>query len=144
MAEEIENKPSIDEFARLYILSGCTNAKGAAIKAGYSEKSAEAQASRLLTTVKVKKLVDKFKNTQHKNFIWSKEEKLKRLQDIADMSIRKVHDQFGNEKAESLSSAVSAIKEHNVMQGDNAPIMTDTTIRCEETLAERLTGGSKR
>jgi len=144
VAEEIETKPSIDEFARLYILSGCTNAKGAAIKAGYSEKSAEAQASRLLTTVKVKKLVDEFKNTQHESFIWTKEQKLQRLQDIADMSIRSIHDQFGNEKAESLSSAVTAIKEHNVMQGDNAPVMTETTLRCDETLASRLTSGSKK
>ena len=143
VAEE-KVKTAIDEFARFYILNGCKDAKGAAIKAGYSEKTADQQASRMLKNVKVKKLIDEYKNTVHEKFIWSKEEKLKRLQDIADMSIRSIHDQFGNEKAESLSSAVSAIKEHNVMQGDNAPVMTETTLRCDETLASRLTSGSKK
>ena len=137
-------KTAIDEFARFYILNGCKDAKGAAIKAGYSEKTADQQASRMLKNVKVKKLIDEYKKTVHKSFIWSKEQKLQRLQDIADMSIRSIHDQFGNEKAESLSSAVTAIKEHNVMQGDNAPVMTETTLRCDETLASRLTSGSKK
>jgi len=47
-------------FVEAYCCNGF-NATQAAITAGYSEKTAESQASRLLTNVKVKEKVDAFK-----------------------------------------------------------------------------------
>ena len=85
-------KPSLDTFIKEYILLGCKNAKQAAIKAGYSEKTADQQGSRLLKNVKV----------------------------------------------------ISAIKEHNLMMGHNAPTESTSIIKVEKSLADRLTNASKR
>lgn len=115
-----KKKPSPEEFARQYILNGCVNGRQAAIAAGYSEKSAESQASRLLTTVKVKAAIEKHQKIETNSFIWNKQKKLEMLQDIATLSLNKIVDQYGNERSENLPAAVSAIKEHNAMQGDYA------------------------
>lgn len=48
------------QFCREYIID--LNATQAAIRAGYSSKTAEAQASRLLTNVKIQKLIQELKN----------------------------------------------------------------------------------
>lgn len=117
---ESKKKPSPEEFARQYILNGCVNGRQAAIAAGYSEKSAESQASRLLTTAKVKAAIEKHQKVKIDSFIWNKQKKLEMLQDIATLSLNKIIDQYGNERSENLPAAVSAIKEHNAMQGDYA------------------------
>lgn len=132
-------KPTVDKFIKEYILGGLSNAKQAAIKAGYSEKTAEQQASRLLRAVKVKQAIKKHQEMANNSFIWSKEKKLKVLEEIVECAT--------SEDAEkgmlNMPSAIAAIKEHNLMQGDNAPIVTDNT-NTNQTLAEKLSGGSKR
>ncbi len=42
-----------------------------------------------------------------------------------------------------MPSAIAAMKEHNLMQGDNAPIVTEN-LNTNQSLAEKLSGGSKR
>jgi len=110
-----------EPFAKAYILTGCKNGTQAAIDAGYSEKTAAQQASRLLKDVKVKALIDKFKVQELKPFIKSKIEKLEMLQDIA-IACMVIDDEKGMLNA---PSAIAAIKEHNAMQGDNAPTETN-------------------
>jgi len=120
------NKPSIDQFIHCYLLNG-RNGLQAAIDAGYSEKTAAAQASRLLTTVKVKEALAKAQKVEQTAFIWDKAKKLGILQEIVTKSMRSTVDPQGNERMESSASAVSAIKEHNLMQGDNAATEIEVT-----------------
>lgn len=115
-------KPSPAEFVKQFILTGCNDGTQAAIAAGYSEKTAPQQASRLLKTVKVKQLLEEHKNIELKPFIKSKQEKLTMLQDIAEACMQ-ADDEKGMVNA---SGAIAAIKEHNVMQGDNAPTQTES------------------
>lgn len=134
------NKPSKDAFVKEYILTGCRNGTKAAINAGYSEKTAAQTASRLLKDVKVLTMIDEYKKAQTKKFIRTKEEKLLNLEKIIDASM-KADDEKGMLNAQA---AIAAIKTHNEMQGDNAPLETNNNIKVEQSLAERLTNGSKR
>jgi len=121
-----KKKPDLDRFIQRYIENGCKNAKDAAIFAGYSERTADQQGSRLLKNVKVIEAVEKYKKEQLSAHIWRKEEKLELLQKIASNGIRDVVDKDGNIKMENPSASVAAIKEHNLMQGDNAPVEVET------------------
>lgn len=121
-----KKKPDLDRFIERYIENGCKDGRDAAIYANYSEKTADQQASRLLKNVKVIEAVEKYKKSQLSAHIWRKEEKLAMLQKIASGGIRDVVDKDGNIKMENPSASVAAIKEHNLMQGDNAPIVEDT------------------
>ena len=134
-----EKKPSKEDFAKQFILTGCKNGTQAAINAGYSEKTAPQAASRLLKDVNVLTMVDEYKKASLKKFIWTKEEKLQKLEKIA----KKAMEDDPERGMINMQSAISAIKEHNLMQGDNAPTVTESTVT-NTTLAERLTGGSKR
>ena len=134
------SKPDLDLFIKEYVLSGLKNAKQAAIKAGYSEKTADQQASRLLKNVKVKEAIDAHQKKKDAEFIWSKERKLKILQDTIE-NCANLNDE---QKMNNPASLIAAIKEHNLMQGDNAPTETNANITVSETLASKLTGGSKR
>ena len=122
-----------ENFVKAYILTGCKKGTQAAIDAGYSEKTAAQQASRLLKDVKVKALIDKFKVQDLKPFIKSKTEKLEMLQDIAIACM--VID--GEKGMLNAPSAIAAIKEHNAMQGDNAPTETSNThtiVKADDTV----------
>lgn len=116
-------KPSVDDFIKEYILTGCNNGKQAAINAGYSAKTADQQASRLLKNVKVRTAIEEYKKADLKLFIKTKEQKLQMLEDIAEKCMRD-DDEKGMVNAQA---AISAIKEHNAMQGDNAPTQIDNT-----------------
>lgn len=116
-------KPDVDIFIKEYILTGLNNGKQAAIKAGYSEKTADQQASRLLKSVKVKQAIKEHQAASMDSFIWSKEKKLKLLEEIALCATGK-----DPEKGMiNMQSAIAAMKEHNLMQGDNAPTVTENT-----------------
>ncbi|MDB4352864.1 terminase small subunit, partial [Porticoccaceae bacterium] len=105
-----KKKPSVDLFIKSYILTGCTNAKQAAIDAGYSEKTADQQASRLLKNVKVLEKVNSYKKKELEIYVWSKQDKLKKLELIADSAMKK-----DPEKGMiNMQSAIAAIKEHNL------------------------------
>jgi phage terminase small subunit len=133
-------KPSKDDFAREFILTGCKNGTQAAISAGYSEKTAAAAASRLLKDVNVLTMIDEYKKASFKKYIWTKEEKLLKLEKIVEKAMLD-----DPEKGMiNMQSAIAAIKEHNLMQGDNAPTETNSNLTVNDTLASLLTGGSKR
>ena len=133
-------KPSREDFAREYILTGCKNGTQAAIEAGYSEKTAAQTASRLLKDVKVLTLVDEYKKASIKKFIKTKEQKLLDLESIIAAAMT-----TDPEKGMvNIQGAIAAIKVHNEMQGDNAPVETNNNIKVSATLASKLTGGSKR
>ena len=117
------NKPSVDDFIKEFILTGCKDGTIACINAGYSVKTAPQQASRLLKNVKVQQAIKEYQKASIKLFIKTKEQKLEMLQDIATACMKK-----DSEKGMvNAQAAISAIKEHNLMQGDNAPIQTDNT-----------------
>tara|TARA_R110000851_G_scaffold160243_1_gene303476 strand:+ start:12048 stop:12458 length:411 start_codon:yes stop_codon:yes gene_type:complete len=120
-------KPSIDKFIKSYILTGCTNGKQAAIDAGYSEKTADQQASRLLKSVKVLTAVKEHQEKTNSEFTYSKDKKLKILEDV--MTACKVKD--AEKGVINATAVIAAVKEHNMMMGHNAPteIVTNNNIQ---------------
>lgn len=116
-------KPSKEDFAKEFILTGCKNGTQAAINAGYSEKTAAQAASRLLKDVNVLTMVNEYKKASLKKYIWTKEEKLLKLEKMMDVALKK-----DSEKGMvNMASFVAALKVHNEMQGDNAPTQIDNT-----------------
>ncbi|MGP4933391.1 terminase small subunit [Pseudoalteromonas nigrifaciens] len=125
-----------DAFVKAYLLNG-GNATQAAIKAGYSEKTAQAIGAENLTKPVIQNAIKAHQQEQHSQFIWEKAKKLEALQSIINMAMTE-------NKDKGMLNATAAIKAHNEMQGDNAPIETNNTIKVSSSLAERLTAGSKR
>ena len=128
-----------DAFVKAYLLNG-GNTTQAAISAGYSEKTAAEMGYENLRKPQIKKLIEEHQEKQEKSFVWAKEKKLKILQEIITSATLE-----NSEKGMlNMSGAIAAIKEHNLMMGDNAPIETNNNVKVSTTLAEKLTGGSKR
>ncbi|WP_417671377.1 terminase small subunit [Pseudoalteromonas tetraodonis] len=125
-------------FIKAYLLNG-GNATQAAIKAGYSEKTAQAIGAENLTKPLIQKAIKIHQQQAHNEFIGSKTKKLVALQSIIETAMTE-HQEKGVLNA---TAAIAAIKAHNEMQGDNAPLETNTSIKVSATLAERLTAGSK-
>ena len=71
-----------EAFINAFILTGCKEGTKAAIKAGYSQKTAAQQASRLLKDVKVQQAIESQKKLATKLFIKSKEQKLLLLEEM--------------------------------------------------------------
>ena len=131
--------PKQDAFVKEYLLNG-GNATQAAITAGYSKKTANEQGAQNLTKLSIKAAISEHQRKSDESYIWSKADKLKRLEKLIECC-SKPDEEKG---ALNASAAISAIKEHNLMQGDNAPIETNNNIKVSNTLASKLTGGSKR
>ena len=131
--------PKQDAFVKAYLLNG-GNATQAAISAGYSEKTAKSIGQENLTKPHVKEAIKEHQKKTQKDFIWSKEKKLELLQRIANVAAT----EDGEKGMINMQSAIAAIKEHNLMQGDNAPVESNTNIKVDKPLAEMITGGSKR
>lgn len=128
-----------DAFVKAYLLNG-GNATQAAIKAGYSEKTANEQGAQNLAKLSIKEAIAKHQKKKDESFIMSKADKLKVLEKIISATVL----EDGEKGVLNASAAIAAIKEHNLMQGDNAPTETTNTIKVEKSLAERLKGESKR
>ena len=127
-----------DKFVKEYLLNG-GNATQAAIDAGYKRDNAKQIGSENLTKLDVKKAIEKHQDKADKAFIWSKEKKLQLLEKIAECATRS-----DPEKGMlNMASAIAAMKEHNLMQGDNAPTQSEV-LSTVQTLAEKISGGSKR
>lgn len=112
-----------DKFVKAYLLNG-GNAMQAAISAGYSEKTAGEMGYENLNKPQIKKAIEEHQKKNEEYFIWSKSQKLKLLERIAEVA--------SSEDVEkgmiNMQGAIAAIKEHNLMQGDNAPIKTASDI----------------
>ena len=124
MTAKKKQLPDGDLLIKNYILQGCTNAKQAAIDAYYSPKTAEQSASRVLRSVKAKILIEKYQKAQMVDYIWSKEDKLKKLEKLIKVAMSK----DAEKGMLNMPSAIAAMKEHNLMQGDNAPIVSESLI----------------
>ena len=128
-----------DAFVKAYLLNG-GNAMQAAIDAGYSKKTAGEMGYENLNKPQIKKAIESHQKKAEEVFIMSKTDKLKVLERIINATA--VED--GEKGILNPQSAIAAIKEHNLMQGDNAPVETNNNIKVDTSLAERLTNGSKR
>ncbi len=118
-----KKEPDSDLLIKNFILQGCKNAKQAAIDAHYSPKTAEQSASRVLRGVKAQEAIEKHKRMGNESFVWSKQDKLQKLEKIIDSAMKS-----DSEKGMiNMQSAIAAMKEHNLMQGDNAPTVTENT-----------------
>jgi phage terminase small subunit len=126
-------------FVKEYILNG-GNSTQAALAAGYSEKTASEMGYENLRKPQIKKAIEKHQKKQEEVFLMSKTDKLKVLERIINATAL----EDGEKGVLNASAAIAAIKEHNLMQGHNAPTETNTNIKVEQSLKERLTGGSKR
>lgn len=106
-----------DAFVKAYLLNG-GNATQAAIDAGYSKKTAQQVGSENLLKPVIAASIAEHQRRSDADFIYSKDEKLRLLQKA--MSRCSIDDEEkGMLNAPSL---IAAIREHNLMQGDNAPI----------------------
>ena len=142
MANKKNKTPNVDVFIKEYILGGLNNGRQAAITAGYSEKTADQQASRLLKNVKVAKAIEEHKKAQLSEFIYSKEKKLEILQSVMNNAIEVCTEEgFNKGKMNNHSAAIAAVREHNLMMGDNAPTQAEVTTTTQ-TLQEKLRAGS--
>jgi len=128
-----------DKFVKAYLLNG-GNATQAAIKAGYSSKTAYSIGQENLTKPVIKKALAKYQQKSDQDFALSKSEKLNYLELIMKAAMLKDSDKG----MINMVSAIAAIKEHNAMQGHNAPTETVSNINATTSLVEILTGGSKR
>ena len=114
--------PKQDAFVKAYLLNG-GNATQASIDAGYKPANAKQIGSENLTKLDVKKAIEKHQQEANKVFIWSKEDKLLKLEKIMNSAMT-----ADPEKGMiNMQSAIAAMKEHNLMQGDNAPTETNNT-----------------
>lgn len=78
--------PKQERFCEEYLID--LNAKQAAIRAGYSPKTAENQASRLLSIVKVQEFISEKRSKLSEKIGLSAEWVLNRLKDISDRCIQ--------------------------------------------------------
>jgi phage terminase small subunit len=111
-----------DAFIKEYILNG-GNATQAALKAGYKKDTAGEMGCENLKKPYIQDAIEKHKKKKDKAFIWSKEKKLQLLEQIALCATT-----ADAEKGMiNMQSAIAALKEHNLMMGDNAPTVTEST-----------------
>lgn len=90
----IKLKPQIETFLQEYMKD--LNGKQSAIRAGYAEKAAESQASRLLRNVKVRARLDELMEKQEKKNQIQAETILKELSLLAHTDIVNLYDKNGN------------------------------------------------
>ena len=109
-----------DAFVKEYLLNG-GNGNKAAIKAGYSEDTARTIAAENLTKPNIKAAIELHQTKANQSFIKSKEDKLKILEEVMK-ACKSSDDEKGMLNANAV---IAAIKEHNLMQGDNAPTQTE-------------------
>lgn len=93
MADKLTEKQK--RFADEYLID--LNAKQAAIRTGYSAKTAEVQGSRLLSNAKVKEYLEKRMKNKEKATIATQDEILEYLTKVMrEEESQEVHDMFGN------------------------------------------------
>jgi len=109
------------QFADEYLVD--FNATQAAIRAGYSEKTAYSQGQRLLKNVEIKEYIQSEQDKSSEALKISREDILQDLLDIKDAN-----------KREGTVNSLKAIEIINKMLGYYAPEKQDITIRGEQPL----------
>ncbi|MDR2309764.1 MAG: terminase small subunit [Brucellaceae bacterium] len=103
-----------ERFVSEYLID--LNATQAAIRAGYSEKAANREGSRLLSNVDIAEAIATAQNRVAEKAEWSAADRLRMLADIAEAAIK-----------DDPRVAISAIAEANKMQGSHASTKTEHT-----------------
>lgn len=115
-----------EAFAEEYIKD--LNAKQAAIRAGYSEKTAESQGSRLLSNAKVSEYISQLKQERSKATKTDAEYVLMRLREIDDLDVLDIitDDLCGfrplNEWPKQWRKSISGIDISTIASGGDEPI----------------------
>lgn len=125
--------PKQDAFVKAYLLNG-GNATQAAITAGYSKKTANEQGAQNLVKLSIKAAIAEHQKKNDESYIWSKADKLKRLEKLIE-SCSRADEEKG---ALNAAAAISAIKEHNLMQGDNMPTVVNNTYDLGEAVTKLI------
>ncbi|HHZ70018.1 MAG TPA: terminase small subunit [Flavobacteriales bacterium] len=121
--------PKQDAFVKAYLLNN-GNATQAAIDAGYSEKTAKSVGSENLTKPDIARAIKEHQKKSDESYVWTKADKLKKLEKLIERC--SLDDE--EKGALNASAAISAIKEHNLMQGDNAPTEIVSTVEVRSTI----------
>lgn len=115
--------PKQDAFVKAYLLNN-GNATQAAIDAGYSKKTAQQVGSENLLKPVIRDALHEHQKKSDESYVKSKADKLKILDELIDAC--KVKD--AKKGVLNAPAVISAIKEHNLMMGDNAPTETNSTL----------------
>ncbi len=107
------------KFAQEYLLNGGNGTK-AAITAGYSKKTAHAQASRLLKDVKIKDYIVQQQVIQQEEFAWSKAKAFEALERILEAT--------NMDNNAERKNYISALQEINKLFGTYEPDKIDHTV----------------
>lgn len=112
--------PKQEMFCKEYVVD--INATQAAIRCGYSEKTAEQQASRLLSNAKVAQRVQELMDKRSAKTEITAEKILKRLDAIGDVDISKAYDSLGHllpihEIPEDVRKCIASIKVFEEFEG---------------------------
>jgi len=105
-----------ENFCHEYVID--FNGTQAAIRAGYSKKTAYAQANQMLDDLEVQLVIAQVKSGQREKLIFGRDEVLRELQRIAGADVRKLYGANGHLKKiteldDDTASAVDSI-EHNI------------------------------
>ncbi|MGQ5719895.1 terminase small subunit [Pseudochrobactrum asaccharolyticum] len=106
--------PKQERFVSEYLID--LNATQAAIRAGYSERTAGQVGFENLKKPEIEKAITEARNRVAERAEWSAADRLRMLADIAEAAIK-----------DDPRVAVSAIAEANKMQGSHAPTKTEHT-----------------
>ncbi len=132
-----------EQYCQAYILQGGGKVK-AYEAAGYSMNMSQAsistQADKVFKKPHITLRIKELQTAANTVVIMSKDAKLLILEKVINACVIPDSDKG----VINAAAVTAAIKEHNLMQGDNAPTQTESTLKVEATLAERLTGASKR
>jgi phage terminase small subunit len=125
-----------DAFCQLYVeLGNASEAYRQAYSSKAKQQSVAVEACKLLSSPNVALRVDQLRKELEEASMWSRVDSLKVLSEIAK----------GQDDEAKPSDKVNAVKVINSMHGwDKQVIEQNTTHHMSESLAERLTGGSKR
>lgn len=115
-----ELEPKQERFCREYLID--LNATQAAIRAGYSEHTAQEQGSRLLSNAKVKEFIDKLKEKRNARLDIKADDVLREVARLAMVDITEAFDDEGNLKPikqipEDVRRAISGIEVEDLFEG---------------------------
>lgn len=131
-----ELNPKQEKFCQLYVkLGNASEAYRQAYNSTAKPESVHVRGSELLANSKVLVRVQELQSQTEEQAFWSRMDSLKVLAEIAK----------GDDPDAKPSDKVNAVKVINSMHGwDKQTIEQTTTHKMDKSLAEKLTGGSKR
>jgi len=112
--------PKMLRFCREYIID--YNGTKAAIRSGYSQKTANEQAAQLLAKLSIQEEISRLKNEQYKRLQMSADEVLAELSLIARADARKAYNDDGtlkpiNELPDEIGKAIASITVDEIFDG---------------------------